>query len=113
MTLEPICNYCCISKKEFQQSNYYWNIGIDWEKFWRRGFSTILDLVDNGFLIAALKKDGFLRFLTKTFFIIKSIASNTVMLDDGSSANLEPEVSSGIFTILVYSTYQTAIKQYQ
>ena len=70
-------------------------------------------MVDNGFLIAALKKDGFLRFLTKTFFIIKSIASNTVMLDDGSSANLEPEVSSGIFTILVYSTYQTAIKQYQ
>ena len=113
MTLEPICNYCCISKEKFQQSNYYWNIGIDWEKFWRRGFSTILDLVDNGFLIAALKKDGFLRFLTKTFFIIKSIASNTVMLDDGSSANLEPEVSSGIFTILVYSTYQTAIKQYQ
>lgn len=79
----------------------------------RRGFSTILDLVDNGFLIAALKKNGFLRFLTKTFFIIQSIASNTVMSGVGSSATLEPEVSSGIFTILVYCTYQTAIKQYQ
>ena len=70
-------------------------------------------MVDNGFLIAVFKKDGFLQFLTKTFFIIQSIASNTVMSGVGSSATLETEVSSGIFTILVYSTYQTAIKQYQ
>ena len=30
----------------------------------------------------------------------------------GSSATLEPEVSSGIFITLIYSKYQTAFKRY-
>ena len=58
-----------------------------------------------------MTKDGFGKISNKDIFN-NSIASNTVMSGASASTTLEPELSLGVFVLLVYSKYQTAIKRY-